>query len=103
MFNGFYNVCIRQEADFTNHLMLAHLKRHRDGDSYVDCSEEDFKKLLHICREIATEHPDVLSVDEQVSYNAPLTTHIGKHYFAGKMRLNDKQIEELVAKYYPNE
>jgi hypothetical protein len=103
MLNHSYNVWIRQESDFTNNLLVGQLKRQRHGREFVDCTEQEFQKLLHICREIAKERPDLLSIDENVSYNDHLMKQIGKHYFAKEPYWNEKKIEEIVAKYFPNE
>ena len=103
MLNHSYNVWIRQESDFTNELLVGQLKRQRYGNGFVDCSEEEFQKLLHICREIAKERPDLLSIDEDVNYHDPLSKRIGKHYFAKEPYWNEKEIESLITKYCPNE
>jgi hypothetical protein len=102
LFRAFYYDRLQQEGYGSWDLLIAHLKRFSMGNSVYESTEEEFNKLLNLCREITKQNPKALILDQCISYHDSLDKKIGTHGFGYEgFMLNEQQIEEFVAKYYP--
>jgi hypothetical protein len=90
-----YGVCIRQESDCTNYFKIRQFKRFLIGDGRYACSEVEFHRLLDAFRALAREQPEVLFIEEGVSFSDPDDKKIGWHDFLRKLYLPDSELAVL--------